>query len=265
MYGPYRVIKNAPFRLRRFDSGNTLTISKDGAAFASPAGGAPAETPAASGVWFNTLSAVDMGADHIAYKGAAGSDKSDGFLIPEPCRDSGVAQAGTTSSITLRSGAPSVDLAYTQIEIVDGTGKDQQPRLITSYDTTSKLAAVRPSFSTAPDATSVYIVKSLEKSNMMLMDGSLLAVGRLREFWENFYNVGVVQPGSTTSVIKTNIIGKGDQQLLGAALGCLGTNNNGVMRPIVGYETLTGDITVDPPFAAVPGDGDYVAFFGTTG
>ncbi|MBA3055110.1 MAG: hypothetical protein FP826_09285 [Sphingomonadales bacterium] len=70
---------------------------------------------------------------------------------------SGTAQAGATGSITLAAGAPATDLTGFVVETTGGTG-DGQTRVITAYNTTSKLAAVYPDFTTAPDATTTYTV-----------------------------------------------------------------------------------------------------------
>lgn len=265
MHGPYRVIRNAPFPLRRFDGGTTLTVSKDGGAFTA-AGSAPVETPAGSGIYFNQLSAAEMTADHVAYKGTTGGALSDGFLIPEPAFDSGVAQAGAATTITLRAAAPSFGLAGTIIEIVRGTGKDSTPRVITAYDTTTKIATVRPDWSTTPDNTSVYRVYQQDKVNVMTIDGLTFPAQAMSEFWAAAYKTGgTVQTGSTTSIIKTNFTGYGVNQIVGSVFFPLGTNDYGIMRKITAYNQTSGDITVYPAYAAVPTNGDRFAVFGLTG
>lgn len=71
--------------------------------------------------------------------------------------ESDTAQAGAASSITLASGAPSSDLAGFVIETTGGTGSGQT-RVITAYDTGTKVATVYPAWDTAPDATTTYTV-----------------------------------------------------------------------------------------------------------
>lgn len=263
MFGPYRVIKNAPFDLRRFDSGTTLNLIPLGGVSAA-ATNTPAETPAASGIYINQLTVAEMGADHIAYQGAAGDSFSDGFLVPEPAFDSGVAQAGGAASITLRAAAPSFGLVNTIVEIVRGTGKDSTPRLITAYDTTTKVATVRPDWSTVPDNTSVYRVYAQEKTNLMVMDGVAYPAQAMSEFWSGAYKTGTVAVSSTTSLIKSNFTGYGANQIVGAAVMML-TSNYGWMRKITAYNTATGDIQVYPPYATAPSNGDRFAVFGLTG
>lgn len=71
--------------------------------------------------------------------------------------EAGTAQAGTITSITLDAGASATDHIYRQnyVVITGGTGIGQT-RLISSYNGTTKVAAVIPAFTTTPDNTSVY-------------------------------------------------------------------------------------------------------------
>lgn len=71
----------------------------------------------------------------------------------------GTAQAGAAASITLAAGAPSTSLVGFVIETTGGTGPGQT-RVITAYNTTSKLAAVYPDWDVEPDATTTYSVKA---------------------------------------------------------------------------------------------------------
>lgn len=71
----------------------------------------------------------------------------------------GTAQAGATGSITLAAGAPSTDLTGFVVLTTGGTGPGQE-RVITAYNTTSKLATVYPDFTIAPDATTTYSVSA---------------------------------------------------------------------------------------------------------
>ncbi len=69
----------------------------------------------------------------------------------------GTAQAGATGSITLAAGAPSSDLTGFVLETTGGTGPGQV-RVITAYNTTTKVATVYPDFTVTPDATTTYSV-----------------------------------------------------------------------------------------------------------
>ena len=71
--------------------------------------------------------------------------------------DTGTAQAGAATSITLRSGASAANDTYNGqvVYISAGTGAGQS-RAISDYDGTTKVATVISNWATAPDNTSVY-------------------------------------------------------------------------------------------------------------
>jgi hypothetical protein len=74
--------------------------------------------------------------------------------------DQGMAQAGTATTITLRSYAASVNDTYlcNQVAIIAGTGRGQA-RLIGSYNGTTKVATIcGDNWVTIPDTTSVYVL-----------------------------------------------------------------------------------------------------------
>lgn len=72
---------------------------------------------------------------------------------------SGTAQAGATGSVTLAAGAPSTDLTGFVIETTGGTGPGQA-RVITAYNTTTKVAMIYPNWTVTPDATTTYAVRA---------------------------------------------------------------------------------------------------------
>jgi len=71
----------------------------------------------------------------------------------------GLAQAGTSSTITLNSVAGAVTDTHKDsfVYIRSGTG-DDQCRLITAYNGATKVATVSPNWMTNPDSTSAYVV-----------------------------------------------------------------------------------------------------------
>lgn len=71
----------------------------------------------------------------------------------------GTAQAGAAGSITLAAGAPATDLTGFVIETTGGTGPGQT-RVITGYNTGTKLASVYPNWTVVPDATTTYAVRA---------------------------------------------------------------------------------------------------------
>lgn len=95
--------------------------------------------------------------DHLTEAGGTG----DHLTALAQALSTGTAQTGTTSSMTLEAGESSVSGAYRYsiLIITGGTGAGQA-RLISGYNTTSKVASVTPAFGTAPDNTSTYAIIS---------------------------------------------------------------------------------------------------------
>lgn len=277
MLGTYRVIKNAPFDLRWFSvstggvvvtggTGPGATLSQDGGAFAASTN-TPAETPASSGLWLLALTVAEMGCDRLDIKATYTGPRTPEplTLFTEPCLDAGVIQTSTTTSTTLRAAAPSTGLQGMIIEIVRGTGSGQRPRMISSYNTTTKVMVPRPDWSTAPDNTSVYIVRFPTPADTIRFDGNEFGPEALSELYSLGYMTSTFLAGCTNSVLQTNMTGKGTEQLLNSVLFCLGVTNTGIMKTITDYNTTTGQITVYPPFAAAPSATERFAVLGTVG
>lgn len=70
---------------------------------------------------------------------------------------SGTAQAGAASTITLAAGAPSTSLVGLVLATTGGTGA-AQTRVITAYNTSTKVATIYPAWTVTPDATTTYTV-----------------------------------------------------------------------------------------------------------
>lgn len=100
---------------------------------------------------------------------------------------SGTAQAGAASTITLASGASSTDNLYVGqlVIITSGTGAGQTRR-ISSYVGSTKVATVSRSWVTNPDSTSVYSVIGIEAP---ITDSNLRTQ---------------IQPGTSTGQINLN-------------------------------------------------------------
>lgn len=90
-------------------------------------------------------------------------DKCTNTFGVSPCtagrKDSGTAQAGGASTITLRAGASAVDSFYNNmtVRIVSGTGAGQEGK-VASYVGATKVATMTAAWGVAPNATSVYDV-----------------------------------------------------------------------------------------------------------
>lgn len=74
--------------------------------------------------------------------------------------DTGLAQAGSSTSVTLATTASSTDNAYRGygFRITAGTGSGQDLARISAYNGTTKVATLTSALVTALDATSVYQV-----------------------------------------------------------------------------------------------------------
>jgi hypothetical protein len=70
----------------------------------------------------------------------------------------GTAQAGAAGTITLAAGSSATDHFYEGflIQPVGGTGGGQSPRLCVGYVGSTKVATVRPNWTTTPDSTTTY-------------------------------------------------------------------------------------------------------------
>ena len=71
----------------------------------------------------------------------------------------GTAQAGAAATITLAAGAPATSLVGFVIETTGGIGPGQT-RVITAYNTATKLASVYPAWTVVPDVTTTYAVRA---------------------------------------------------------------------------------------------------------
>ncbi len=97
------------------------------------------------------------------------------------CVNHGIAQAGTVGTITLEAGASVITDAYKDcyLYIFCGTGASQT-RLISAYDSGTKIATISPNWDVTPDNTSVYHVKPFARVNTGLIEG-LDATNQIRD------------------------------------------------------------------------------------
>lgn len=270
--GPERIIKNATYTLKFVNidtdgavlgspSGFASTISKDQAAAASTSGSA-SEVIATSGMCALSLTATEMSGDHMDVfitQSTSGALTPRAFtLIPEAAIDSGVAQAGAASTITLRASASSTNDYYVGyiIEPVRGTGSAQKARYITAYNGTSKVATVQPAWDTQPDNTTVYKIFEPEFG---LID--------LVKFWNAAIREATVS-SSTDTVISTDLTGLGDDALKTAAVMVMRASDGslrGRVKKCTAYDSSAGDITIEEAFASNLVSGDKILVFGIIG
>ena len=90
--------------------------------------------------------------------------------------DHGVAQAGSSTTITLRSSASTIDSTYSDliVFIMAGTGAGQA-RLIDTYVGSTKVATIHETWTTTPDNTSVYAMIASGKSHVEDITATALA------------------------------------------------------------------------------------------
>ena len=102
-----------------------------------------------------------VGAGNYAWNGSAiipGIQCLTNLDAIESAFETGIAQAGTLASITLRANAPSDAIFKDQaIMILSGTGAKQTNR-ITAYNGTTKTAQVETAWTVVPDNTSRYLI-----------------------------------------------------------------------------------------------------------
>jgi parallel beta-helix repeat protein len=93
----------------------------------------------------------------------------DGVYIGVNIINQGTAQSGGTNTITLASGASSLNGDYVGkfVHISGGTGNGQI-KSITAYDGTSKVATLDSNWATIPDATTSYKISGGESTNIII-------------------------------------------------------------------------------------------------
>jgi hypothetical protein len=137
-------------------------ISKDGGSFADCTEEV-STISGSNGMGYITLTSTEMDASmvSIAAKVASGPKATLAMLSPRilPILHNGTAQAGANTSITLASTAPAYDLIGCIVRTTGGTGGGSggnQARVITAYDTSTKVATVSPAWETNPSSDTTY-------------------------------------------------------------------------------------------------------------
>lgn len=99
---------------------------------------------------------------------------------------SGTAQAGAAGTITLASGAPAFDISGCIIKTTGGTGgaggsgsQGNQARVVTAYNTSTKVATVVPDWETTPDNTTTYAVLMTDLAGNAMLANALAVNGGL--------------------------------------------------------------------------------------
>jgi hypothetical protein len=163
-------------------------VSLDGAAFTD----ATEEVTVISGLngsGYVTLTGAETNCSllALAFKGT-GPKASIAYLTPRvlPALESGAAAAGAAGSITLAVGAAAYDLRGCIVRTTGGTGgggtggRDNQARVITQYNPSTRVATVAPNWETIPDnSTSYEILLTDCGANALWAGGSVLSLKQL--------------------------------------------------------------------------------------
>lgn len=278
-----RIIRNAPYRLHfhLYDvtTGAGVTgdaanldgeVSLDSGAYTNITA---AEAEVGNGGYYVDLTAAEMTGSSIVV--AVKSTTSNVFepvieLKPEPCVDSGVAQASTTADIVLRSGASSTNDFYNglEVEIVRGTNAGQARRII-DYVGSSRTALVDRAWTAAPSTDSVYVVHPrtgpaltdmtavptvVAQSDLRTVMGdttNYAAIGTGLAYFCRSILTGQLQGGTpTTSTFVTDINDNVSFQY--SSLTFVNGNLRGKTVQIATHNDSTGSVTVYPELSDAP-------------
>lgn len=141
--------------------GTELVVSKNGAAWATPAG---TVTEVGNGLYYYTAAAAEV--DTVGFLALAllRTDVLTSIpitqIIPNQTRRvvaTGTAAAGAAGTITLAAGSSGTNdiYKYLGVDIISGTGAGQS-RVIYGYVGATRVASIEPDWVTTPDTTSVY-------------------------------------------------------------------------------------------------------------
>lgn len=144
------------------EAGGQPQISKNGAALTNTAATLVA-LDATKGLYLVTLTTAELdtlGVLRLVYKSAATAVFDMEFeVVPSPHLHDGTAQAGTSGTITLDTGASASDTAYDNgvVYIYDGLGAGQM-RGIAAYVGATKVVTTDRNWTVNPDATSKFVI-----------------------------------------------------------------------------------------------------------
>lgn len=247
-----RVIRNAPYRFHfgllttstgqilSGDAANlTASISLASGAIAAVTPGTETEI-GSTGIYYIDLTAAEMtaaGAIFIHVVSATGTvTEVLKEIMPEPALDSGVAQAGASQTITLRSAASATTDLYVGavIEIVTGTGTGQA-RTIVYYDGSTKVATVDRAWVTNPASGSVYLIHP-----------------RMGADVPSWISRGLAQSGGATSIRLATTASATDYIYNGMTVQVVAGAGAGQIRTITDYVGSSTTATIDRAWATNP-------------
>lgn len=151
---------------------------------------------------------------------------------------SGIAQAGSSNTITLDTGANSADDFYNHAKVIisSGTGSEQE-RIIVDYNGTSKVATIAPPWITQPDATSAF---EIEPGNCHAETG-----------WGTI-KVGIIQAATSTTATLDSTASAIDDFYNNELLHIDYGTGEGQVRVITDYNGTTKVATVHTAWTTTP-------------
>lgn len=154
---------------------------------------ATAAVSAAAGYIGNATAALSVDASgRVDVAKVAGTAQTARDLGGSLILRTGLAQGGSSTSITFDSGASSVNDFYLGGIVVPtgGTGGTQPGRRITGYTGSSKIASVHPAWATAPDGTTTFAILPSGVADVHFWNGTALPNGGSPGYPEVILKVG---------------------------------------------------------------------------
>lgn len=229
-------------------------LSIDGAAFADAAEEVTTIS-GSNGFGYLTLTGAEMDCSAVALAAKATGPLTQQLTIyPRllPVLESGTAQAGSSSSLTLANAASWQNLTGCILKTTGGTGgggtggANNQARVITAYNVGTKVATVAPNWETTPDNTTTYDVLFTENCQAVIrkltplsyLPGTNMATGYpLGEI------AGTVSGVTSSTVFETDIPAGGHQHIKGAALRISNDTGDEWARRVIVDSTSSGGVT----------------------
>ncbi len=172
----------------------------------------------------------------------------------------GTAQAtgNTTTQIKLDAGASANDNQYLGdlIEIISGTGAPEAG-VCTGYSGSTKVAIIFPAWSTAPDNTSVFLIRSALADTVLWLGAGIATpdVGgypKISALDSQSMGNGLAQAGGTSTITLAASDTAPDNYYVGTRLRIWQGAGIGQAKNIIGNVFSTKVVTVDRPWGVVP-------------
>lgn len=177
---------------------------------------------------------VLLSGDSLAADNLESACDGTGYFVSAPSEFYGTAQAGSSSSLTLKSATTlaTSSIVNRTLEIVGGTGAGQTS-YITAYDSGTKVATVA-GWTITPDNTSIYRIGGYLQVNMLYLYSNATAANNLQTAYASTSTPVV---GSVTGAVGS-VTGA-----VGSVTGNVGGNVTGSVGSVVGaVGSVTGNV-----------------------